>query len=86
MEEDNYIRTGGNGFFYVPGLSTLQRTEEDCDKLLMPYVPSGMMRIGKYVMSNLFFKKTCFNYGCLRGRDRMLVVLTSTYEIGFSQH
>jgi hypothetical protein len=25
----------------------LQRTEEDGDKLLMPYVPSGMKRISK---------------------------------------
>ena len=28
-------------------LSTLQRTEGDGDKLLMPYVPSGMKRISK---------------------------------------
>ena len=71
QEQDNYIRTGGNGFVLCVRLSTLQRTEEDGNKLLMPYVPSGKMRISKYVMSNLFFKKACFNYGCLRGRDNV---------------
>jgi len=49
MEEDNYIRAGGNGFFLWPRLSTLQRTEGDGDKLLMHYVPSGMKRISKSV-------------------------------------
>jgi hypothetical protein len=37
MEEDNYIRAGENGFFLWDRLSTLQRTEGDGDKLLMPY-------------------------------------------------
>ena len=35
------------GFFLWARLSTLQRTEGDGDKLLMPYVPSGMKRISK---------------------------------------
>jgi hypothetical protein len=40
-----FIRAEGNRFFYGTGPSTLQR--EDDDKLLMPYVPSGMKRISK---------------------------------------
>jgi hypothetical protein len=43
MEEDNYIRTGENVFFYGPG-SVRCKGQRD---MATNYVPSGIKRISK---------------------------------------
>ena len=37
MEEDNYIRAGGSGFYYGPGSVRCNGAEEDGGKLLISY-------------------------------------------------